>query len=364
MSRPTGKGSETEERLVILNDEPGGGRPVGPQYWDRGEKLKFMDKHGIDISVISTANPWLDPIPASEAVSLAEDLNTDLEEFCSGSPLLPSDGSFKRLYGLGLLPLVSGVPIQSILDTISQVSTLPHLKGVIMGTRGLGKGLDDEALEPVWEAIAKAGLVIFLHPHYGVAEGKEWGEKDNGHVLPLALGFPMETTIAITRLILSGVYDRHPSLKILLAHSGGCLPQLSSRLSSCVTHDPIVAGRLKHDVRWYLGKLWFDAVAYGPEELEFVSAVIGRAQRYTDAHADVSTQTALTADSAQSAKQEGAGRMLWGTDHPFFPPLNGNEKWKSVVENLRAIDNVTCWTNTERLAVRGANAIDLFNLTA
>lgn len=64
-----------------------------------------------------------------------------------------------------------------------------------MGTRGLGKGLDDEALEPVWEAIANAGLVVFLHPHYGVAEGKEWGEKDNGHVLPLALGFPMETTI-------------------------------------------------------------------------------------------------------------------------------------------------------------------------
>lgn len=174
-----------------------------------------MDKHGIDISVISydgffspsspfdlhvyephrTANPWLDPIPASEAVSLAEDLNTDLEEFCSGSPLLSSDPSFKRLYGLGLLPLVSGVPIQSILDTISQVSSLPHLKGVIMGTRGLGKGLDDEALESVWEAIANAGLVIFLHPHYGVAEGKEWGEKANGHVLPLALGFPMETTI-------------------------------------------------------------------------------------------------------------------------------------------------------------------------
>lgn len=41
-----------DERLLILDHEPSGGRPVGPQYWDREEKLKFMDKHGIDVSVV------------------------------------------------------------------------------------------------------------------------------------------------------------------------------------------------------------------------------------------------------------------------------------------------------------------------
>lgn len=86
-----------------------------------------------------------------------------------------------------------------------------------MGTRGVGKGLDDEAMEPIWKALADAGLVVFVvslirvrisaeldcsptsssrdsqHPHYGV-EGA-FGEQDNGHVLALALGFPFETTI-------------------------------------------------------------------------------------------------------------------------------------------------------------------------
>lgn len=85
------------------------------------------------------------------------------------------------------------IPTTSLLDTVNQISNLPHLKGIIMGTRGIGKGLDDEALEPVWEAISKAGLVVFLHPHYGV-DSQAWGEKQNGHVLPLALGFPFETT--------------------------------------------------------------------------------------------------------------------------------------------------------------------------
>ena len=46
---PDGK---LDERLLILDHEPSGGRPVGPQYWDREEKLKFMDKHGIDVSVV------------------------------------------------------------------------------------------------------------------------------------------------------------------------------------------------------------------------------------------------------------------------------------------------------------------------
>lgn len=107
------------------------------------------------------------------------------------------------------------------------------------------------------------------HPHYGI-EGA-FGTQDNGHVLPLALGFPFETTIvslvhrsfshhthvffqtkAIARLILAGVLDRHPTLPLLLAHSAGALPALSSRLASCVIHDPTVKDRLSHDFRFRL----------------------------------------------------------------------------------------------------------------
>ena len=61
--------------------------------------------------------------------------------------------------------------------------------------------------------------MLFLHPHYGIPS-EMYGEAQNGHVLPLALGFPFETTIAVSRMILSGIFDRHPDLKILLAHSG------------------------------------------------------------------------------------------------------------------------------------------------
>ncbi|KNZ74840.1 2-amino-3-carboxymuconate-6-semialdehyde decarboxylase [Termitomyces sp. J132] len=325
-----------DERLLILDHEPSGGRPVGPQYWDREEKLNFMDKHGIDISLVSSANPWLDFLPATQAQTLATELNEDLEEYCATSPNVQG-ASIKRLYGFGLLPLVPEVSTATLLETVKQISRLPHLRGIIMGTHGVGNGLDDAALDPVWAAIEDAGLVVFLHPHYGI-DAKAWGDENNGHVLPLALGFPFETTIATARLILSGTFDRHPSLRLLLAHSGGALPQLSSRLASCIEHDPVVASRLKHDARYYLGKLYFDAVAYGPEELGFVSDVIARS------------------DSLGSQK------MLFGTDHPFFPPLNSTETWKSVVENLEAIKTVQGWSPADKNGVLGRNAISLFNL--
>lgn len=357
-SRNTAEG-KTEERLLILDGEPSGGRPVGPQYWDREQKLSFMDRHGIDVSVVSSANPWLDFLPASTAHTLASELNNDLEEYCSTGPSLSAaDTATKRLYGFGLLPLVPEVPVSSVLDTVDQIAKLNHLKGVILGTHGIGKGLDDDALQPVWSAIEQAGLVVFLHPHYGV-DGKEWGEKDNGHVLSLALGFPFETTIAATRLILSGVFDRHPDLRILLAHSGGALPQLSSRLASCIDHDPVVASRLKHDARYYLGKLYFDAVAYGAEELAFVSDTIGRADKFDAAP----SSAAASKGQGLALRALGSKRMLFGTDHPFFPPLSGTEKWKSVVENLEAIDGVFGWSEAEKDAVRGGNALSLFGIT-
>lgn len=156
----------------------------------------------------------------------------------------------------------------------------------------------------------------------------------------------------MTRLILSGVLDRFPNLKLLLAHSGGTLAQLSSRLASCIDHDPEVASRLKHDARYYLGRLYFDAVSYGSEELGFVSDVIARSKRYEGRDPGV----------LETLRELGTERLFFGTDHPFFPPLKNTDKWQSVTDNLQAIDGVQGWSQAAKDAVRGGNALALFNL--
>lgn len=63
-------------------------------------------------------------------------------------------------------------------------------------------------------------------------------------------------------------------------------------------------------------------------------------------------------------RKEGSERMLFGTDHPFFPPLGKEDKWKSVVENLEAVDGVDGWGEEEKEGVRGGNALRLFGLLA
>ncbi|TFY77957.1 hypothetical protein EWM64_g6060 [Hericium alpestre] len=355
LSRTTASG-QTEERLLILDNEPSGGRPVGPQYWDRDEKLRFMDKHGIDISIVSMANPWLDFLPYKSALDLSTNLNADLQTYCSTSPSLTSvEPSLNRLYALGLIPLVNDTPADTLVPFIRNLSANhPHIRGIILGTRGRGKGLDEPELEEMWGALEETGLVVFLHPHYGVGGGENvWGERENGHVLPLALGFPFETTAAVTRLILSGLLDRHPNMRILLAHAGAALPLLSSRLASCITHDPLVAHRLQHDARYYLGKLYYDAVAYGAAELGFVSAVIGRAEREG------------TTREEEGDAERGSTRIMFGTDHPFFPPIGeegGDQKWQSVLDNLDAVQGVAKWSGEAKDGVKGGNALRLFGL--
>jgi len=128
-----------------------------------------MDKHGIDISVVryairqwhnmtsfksiictdnyvSTANPWLDFLSAPEATEMATNLNTDLEEYCSTAPSPAGSPTLRRLYGMALLPIVPGVAVLAVLEEIERVAKLPHLRGIVLGTQGLGKGLDDGEL--------------------------------------------------------------------------------------------------------------------------------------------------------------------------------------------------------------------------
>ncbi|KAI5481327.1 hypothetical protein MNV49_004949 [Pseudohyphozyma bogoriensis] len=111
--------------------------------------------------------------------------------------------------------------------------------------------------------------------------------------------------------------------------------------------------------------LYYDAVAYGPEELALVERVVARADKYEgkDEHlAFVDRVTDRKELLAPADYYPGTERIMFGTDHPFFPPLDGETRWKSVDENLDAIAGVPGWKDEDRARVMGGNAVDLFNL--
>src|SRR5262249_55855198 len=123
--------------------------------------------------------------------------------------------------------------------------------------------VEDGRQDPVWAVRASTGLPLYLHPH----DSPLAVDDRYGHVLPVAVGFPFETTIAVTRLLLSGVLDRFPGLRIVIPHGGGTLPYLSGRLDA--------AGRgMSPTIARDLGRLYFDVVVYSPAPirtlLEFV----------------------------------------------------------------------------------------------
>jgi aminocarboxymuconate-semialdehyde decarboxylase len=241
-----------------------------------------MATNEIDHAVLSLANPWLEFMESSnESSSWANKLNQDLEQMC-----VDHEG---KLSGFGVLPMHSAAQCTNEIENISR---MPHMKGVIVGTAGFGQGLDDPALDPVWEKVQEKNMVVFVHPHYGVG-GKQFD--GFGHSLHLALGFPFETTTAICRLVISGVLERFPRLKLLLAHSGGTIPFLAGRLDSCVMHDKVVANKLPHAPTYYLKKIYYDALSYHEPAV------------------------------ACTTKFVGADQMMFGTDNPFSisdPPQN------------------------------------------
>lgn len=351
-------------RLIILSsdDDPSipldqRGRPVDYSYSDIKMKLDFMHRHGINASVISLANPWLDFLEPGIACSWAKRVNDDLDATCAR---VNWESKGEKLFAFGALPLSAPTP-DIIVREIRRLKTLPHLRGIIMGTSGLGKGLDDPNLDPIWSALQETNTLLFLHPHYGLPD-EAFGDTDTtnryGHVLPLALGFPLETTIAVTRMMLAGVFDRFPRLKILLAHSGGTFPFLAGRIESCIRHERkfvVNGGDLPGPRRsvWDVlrSNIYLDAVIYGSAGLKAAVAAAGGRDRllFGMTLSDIGCLCITN---------------LTGTDHPFFPPLDGKEgeEWPSVTTNYQAIETAFDGDRDDVAAVLGGNAARTLDL--
>jgi len=275
------------------------------------EKLKQMDKFDIRAAVVSVANPWIDFFEAEEQINWARLLNDDLNDICKTHP--------GRFFGFGMLPLKTVSQCVAELHRISK--ELTFLKGVILSTSGLVAGLDDEKLLPLFATAESLKLTIFIHPHYGIGNESFGGY---GHTLYLALGFPFETTTAIARLILAGVLEKHPALRLLLAHSGGVLPYLAGRLDSCVRNDEQYDHRkyLSKPPSEYLKNLYFDAITYH-------AAALNCAIEFA-----------------------GIDHLLFGTDHPF-----------SISDPSCLYSSMKHLSEEEQRAIRTTNAQRLLSIS-
>lgn len=256
-----------------MGSQMSNGRPMGPEYWSIEAKIAFMDKFGIDRSIISLGNPWMDPFPDAAGDQATVLINNILSGYESAS-----DG---RLVSLGVLPSSSVEAATEIAKTISQTE---GLYGVATGPSIASFQFDDPQLDLFWEEMASSRLPIFIHPVNSLPLDTLKGFNQSLH---FALGFPMETTIAISRLVLGGVLARFPTLKIIVAHGGGCIPFLGGRLDSVHRAHFTAEESLPKPPSTYLSQLYLDALVYYAPAFKAELRLVGE------------------------------NHLMFGTDHPF-----------------------------------------------
>jgi predicted TIM-barrel fold metal-dependent hydrolase len=185
---------------------------------DFGEqRIREMDEGGIDIQVLSHAAPATHLLDAELAVPLARRANDRLADTVKSNP--------KRFAAFATL---AAIDPNAAANELERAVTKLGMKGAMV--HGLTKGLfiDDKRFWPIFERAEKLDVPIYVHPaspHPAVVEAyyKDY-LKDFPTLLTAAWGFTVETATQGIRLVLSGVFDAYPNLKIILGHLGESLP--------------------------------------------------------------------------------------------------------------------------------------------
>ncbi|GIH65369.1 amidohydrolase family protein [Microbispora siamensis] len=219
--------------------------PLPPAQYDVAERLEDMRRMGVTRQLVSVP-PFVtcaDAVDEGDVLAVVRRGNDALAELLAGHRGV--------LDPLGYVPL--GTPAAP--DEARRCLDELGCAGIAIGTRGLGRELDDPVHEPLWELLADRRTFVFLHPN-SVPGGPRLAD----YWLSQLAGFPMETALAVSRLVFGGVLERH-DLRLCLAHGGGCLPSLSGRLDLGWSRKP-VARTTPLPPSDYLRRLYYDTATF------------------------------------------------------------------------------------------------------
>jgi aminocarboxymuconate-semialdehyde decarboxylase len=244
--------------------------PLARSMYDVDVRLSEMDEMGVHRHAVSLP-PFLFASTADDG-QLATDVvaqgNDELATYVTDAP--------DRLLGLGSVPL--GWP--GAADEARRALDDLGMAGIAIGSRGGGRDLDDPVNDDLWALLSERRTFVFLHPS-GVPDPHR--QKD--FWLPQLVGYPMETALAVARLVFGRVLERFP-LNLCLAHGGGCLPSLRGRLDMGWERKE-VARTIGVPPSRFTEKLYYDTAVFSPVLLR------------------------------RLVEDVGVEHVLLGTDHPF-----------------------------------------------
>jgi aminocarboxymuconate-semialdehyde decarboxylase len=259
----------------------------------------WLDKSGIDIQILS---PWTDLL----GYTLVENDASAWVSYLNDCMIAATSGT-RRFASLAAIPLPHP---EAAVAEIRRAKSTGHC-GVVIGTAIPEVEFDNSRLEPIWAELARADMPVLLHPTF-----LERDPRLQAYGLANAVGRAQETTLALSRLLLSGTLLRNPGLRVVVAHGGGTLPFLLRRLQRAFELSPQASSPAEG-----FGRLYLDSVVLDPRVLRALL-------------------TFTTPD-----------RILLGSDYPF--------PWEP--DPVGFVDSVFADRQAAR-GVLGANACELFGL--
>jgi aminocarboxymuconate-semialdehyde decarboxylase len=288
-----------------------GGRQIRSAVWEITHLdgiLDHMTGRGVDRVLLS---PWISlvryNVPLEEALRSSRIQNAALAEIVRTRP--------DRVAALGTVPLQAPDVAARELEILMG----EDLSGVAVAAFVNGAPVGDDRFRPFWAAAERSGALVF-HP---TIRGFDLAFLEE-YYLWNTIGNPLETTLAAAQMVMAGVMEAHPRLRVLLAHGGGALLALRGRLRHAHTFQPQARARLQESPEDSLRRFYFDTVTHDPVLLR---ALIEFA---------------------------GADHVLLGSDYPFDMGV----EWP--VEAVRALGLV----RSDQAKILGGNAARLLRFRA
>jgi aminocarboxymuconate-semialdehyde decarboxylase len=287
---------------------PGFGSHTWAEWYDLDKQLEHLDTLGVGtIDVINSIGPFsihFSELPVDEGREAAIEYN---ELTAAVQQKYPG-----RYWATAAVPLVDTATAIEVLD--HAILKLGMVGANLPGSVGDDPRIDAERLEPFYARVEELGVPLMLHPTDAIFQEMLSDAYDGA--LHLSLGRVVEVSVAMMRLIFSGIMERHPNLKIVMSHTGGALPYQAGRLDKNGKQ-----AKLAEPPSVYLKRIYTDTVSPHALGLKFALDFFG------------------------------ADHVMYGTDYPCWMPA----------EALRLLDEIGIPKDGQE-KLFSSNARSLFNL--
>ncbi len=309
--RPRVYRDENGSQIVELD-----GRPIRSaigEFVDVDAILAAQDSAGVDRIVLSPWVPllWYDADPA-EALRRGRIQNEALAGLVRAHP--------ERVSALGTVPLQN--PMLAVRE-LERLTGEGVLSGIEVAASVRGTYLGDERFEVFWEAAERTGALVFIHPTTRGFDAQAFQE----YYLWNTVGNPVETTVTAAHMVMAGVMERHPRLRVLLAHGGGAVLALRGRLDHAHGFQPQARSRLAGSPEESLRRFHYDTITHDPDLLRALVEFAGpeRVLLGSDYPFDMGDERA--ADSVRSAGlgAEAEEAILAGNAERLLDPVQREE---------------------------------------